>query len=103
MPNVEGDKLTKKKFKSYPIGYIHIDIAEVQTAERELCISTSIARADLLSFRSSAARTHLADFVSAYNFGRRLKNGLTAYEFICKICTKEPEQFRLDPIHHSGV
>ena len=31
-------------------------------------------------------RRHLADFVSAYNFGRRLKTlkGLTPYEFICK-------------------
>lgn len=31
--------------------------------------------------------THLADFVSAYNFGRRLKTlkGLTPYEFICEI------------------
>ena len=44
---------------------------------------------------------HLADFVSAYNFGRRLKTlkGLTPYEFICKIWTKEPERFKLDPIH----
>ena len=30
--------------------------------------------------------THLADFVNAYNFARRLKTlkGLTPYEFICK-------------------
>ena len=33
--------------------------------------------------------THLADFISAYNFGRRLKTlkGLTPYEYICKIWT----------------
>ena len=45
--------------------------------------------------------THLADFVAAYNFGRRLKTlkGLTPYEFICKIWTIEPNRFRLDPIH----
>lgn len=44
---------------------------------------------------------HLDDFVSAYNFGRRLKTlkGLTPYEFICKRWTSEPERFRLDPIH----
>lgn len=32
-------------------------------------------------------RTHLADFLAAYNFARRLKtlNGLTPYEYICKI------------------
>ena len=33
-------------------------------------------------------RTHLADFMAAYNFARRLKtlSGLTPYEYICKIC-----------------
>jgi hypothetical protein len=32
-------------------------------------------------------RTHLADFLAAYIFARRLKilNGLTPYEYICKI------------------
>jgi hypothetical protein len=46
-------------------------------------------------------RTHLADFVAAYNFGRRLKTlkGLTPDEFICKRWTLEPERFRLDPLH----
>jgi transposase InsO family protein len=45
--------------------------------------------------------THLADFINAYNFGRRLKTlkGLTPYEFICKSWTSEPNRFRLDPIH----
>jgi Integrase core domain len=35
-------------------------------------------------------RQHLADFVSAYNFARRLKTlkGLTPYEFICKTTAK---------------
>ena len=45
--------------------------------------------------------THLCDFVSAYNFARRLKTlkGLTPYEFICKQWTSEPERFKLNPIH----
>ena len=44
---------------------------------------------------------HLADFVAAYNFDRRLKTlrGLTPYEFICKCWTSEPERFILDPVH----
>lgn len=29
LPEVTGDKQPKKKFKTYPIGYFHIDIAEV--------------------------------------------------------------------------
>jgi transposase InsO family protein len=36
-------------------------------------------------------RNHLADFVAAYNFARRLKTlkGLTPYEFICKACAAQ--------------
>jgi len=48
-------------------------------------------------------RQHLDQFVAAYNFARRLKTlkGLTPYEFICKIWTKEPKRFRLDPTHQT--
>ena len=46
-------------------------------------------------------RSHLADFLDAYNFTRRLKtlSGLTPYEYICKIWTSEPDQFSLNSIH----
>ena len=46
-------------------------------------------------------RAHLADFLDAYNFARRLKtmSGLTPYEYICKIWTSEPNRFILNPIH----
>ncbi|MFV0512627.1 MAG: integrase core domain-containing protein, partial [Jhaorihella sp.] len=46
-------------------------------------------------------RSHLADFLDAYNFARRLKtlSGLTPYEYICKIWTSEPDRFILNPIH----
>ena len=200
LPDVEGDKSAKKKFKSYPIGYFHIDIAEVQTAEGKLYLYVAIDRTSKFAFvqvvrktgRTSASaflvaliaavpykihtvltdngiqftfplryadgptaryvthmfdmrcqengiehrltkvkhpwtngqvermnrtikeatvkryhydshqqlEAHLADFVSAYNFGRRLKSlkGLTPYEYICKIWTSEPERFTLNPI-----
>ena len=47
------------------------------------------------------AAGHLADFVTAYNFAKRLKTlkGLTPYEFICKLWTKEPDRFTLNPLH----
>ena len=46
-------------------------------------------------------RSHLADFLDAHNFARRLKtlSGLTPYEFICKIWTSQLDQFIVDPIH----
>jgi transposase InsO family protein len=201
LPEVEGDKPVKRTFKSYPIGYFHIDIAEVQTAQGKLYLYVAIDRTSKFAFvqvvgktgRTSASaflvalieavpyrihtvltdngiqftfppryahgptaryvthmfalrclengiehrltkvrhpwtngqvermnRTikdatvkrfhyddqrqfeiHLADFISAYNFGRRLKalRGLTPYEAICKHWTSEPERFRLNPIH----
>ena len=44
LPEVEGDKPAKKRFKAYPIGYLHIDIAEVQTAEGKLYLYVAIDR-----------------------------------------------------------
>jgi transposase-like protein len=196
LPDVEGDRPQKKKFKSYPIGYFHIDIAEVQTAEGKLYLFVAIDRTSKFAYaelhekagKMAAAgflrnliaivpyaihtvltdngiqftnrvqdrhafehifdrvcrehgvdhrltkikhpwtngqvermnrtikeatvkrfhyddhdqlRRHLADFVMAYNFGRRLKTlkGLTPYEHICKCWTNEPERFTLNPIH----
>ena len=47
-------------------------------------------------------RAHLQLFLDAYNHARRLKtlHGLTPYERVCQVWTKEPERFRLDPSHH---
>jgi len=209
LPDAEGGKPSKKKFKAYPIGFFHIDIAEVRTEEGKLHLFVAIDRtskfafvelhekattkiaADFLRnliaavpykvhtvltdngiqftipgaggaavcelkeamargepFRAHAfelccaknaidhrltkpkhpwtngqvermnrtikeatvqrfhyeshqqLRGHLADFVAAYNFARRLKTlkGLTSFEYICKCWTSRPEQFRLDPL-----
>ena len=48
-------------------------------------------------------RSHLADFIGAYNYARRLKTlrGLTPFEFVTKQWTTEPERFRIDPAHHT--
>ena len=210
LPQVEGEASVKRKFKAYPIGYFHIDIAEVRTAQGRLYLLVAIDRTSKFAFvelhekvarrtaadflrhfiaavpykvhtvltdngthfttpgnaRSAAPnikaaidagepvwahafeyacarcdidhrltkpkhpwtngqvermnrtlkdatvkryfyethdelRTHLDDFVSAYNFARRLKTlkGLTPYEFICKSWTSQPERFTLNPIH----
>ena len=195
LPDVEGDKPAKTKFKSYPIGYLHIDIAEVQTAQGKLYLFVAIDRTSKFAYvelhkratKMIAAeflrnliqalpyqihtiltdngiqfknreqdrtamehifgrtcrengiehratkvkhpwtngqvermnrtikdatvkrfyyesheqlRRHLADFVTAYNFGRRLKtlSGLTPYEFICKTWTSQPQYFSHNPL-----
>ena len=57
LPDVEGDKPDKKKFKSYPIGYFHIDIAEVQTAEGKLYLYVAIDRTSKFAFVQLVKKT----------------------------------------------
>src|SRR5437868_9104106 len=44
LPDVEGDRPAKKKFKAYPIGFFHIDIAEVRTQQGKLHMFVAIDR-----------------------------------------------------------
>jgi transposase InsO family protein len=197
LPQIEGDKPKRSRFKSYPIGFVHIDIAEVHTEEGRLYLFVAIDRTSKFAFarlvesagKIEAAqflrdlieavpyrihtvltdngiqftprkqdiyngrhifdrvceqhgiehrltkvnhpwtngqvermnrtikeatvrryhydshdqlRAHLQLFVDAYNHARRLKTlrGLTPYEFICQVWTKDPDRFGLDPSHH---
>ena len=43
LPEVEGNK-PMKKFKRYPIGYFHFDIAEVRTGEGKIRLFVAIDR-----------------------------------------------------------
>jgi transposase InsO family protein len=47
---------------------------------------------------------HLAAFLDAYNFAKRLKTlrGLTPYEAICKAWADKPASFRYDPTHFTS-
>ena len=45
LPQVEGEASPKRKFKAYPIGFFHVDIAEVQTAQGKLYLFVAIDRA----------------------------------------------------------
>ena len=44
LPDVEGDKPRRQRLKRYPIGFFHMDIAEVQTAEGKLYLFVGIDR-----------------------------------------------------------
>ncbi len=50
LPEVEGDKPTKKRFKPYPLGYVHIDLAELRTAEGKLHLFIAIDRTSKFAF-----------------------------------------------------
>ena len=199
LPDMEGDKPKRQKFKRYPIGYFHVDIAELRTNEGKLYLFVAIDRTSKFAVaqlvdkanrktawefleivleavpykvhtiltdngiqfceqprnrntaysrpmrfdmicaangiehrltkpnhpwtngqvermnrtikdatvkryhydRHDHLRTHLSDFLNAYNYARRLKtlSGLTPYEYICKIWTSEPDRFILNPSH----
>ena len=66
LPDAGGEKAAKKKFKVYPIGFFHIDIAEVQTAEGRLYLFVAIDRTSKFAFvelHSKATRRVAADFL----------------------------------------
>ena len=44
LPDIDGDKPRKQRFKRYPIGFFHIDIAELRTAEGKLYLFVAIDR-----------------------------------------------------------
>ena len=46
LPAIEGETGRKKAFKRYPIGYFHIDIAEVRTEEGKLHLFVAIGPAN---------------------------------------------------------
>ncbi|MGA7323848.1 MAG: IS481 family transposase [Rhodomicrobium sp.] len=68
VPDIEGDKPAKKAFKKYPIGYFHIDIAEVRTEEGKLHLFVAIDRTSKFAFaqlHEKATRAVAADFLRA--------------------------------------
>jgi len=50
LPDVAGDKPKRKKFKRYPIGYIHVDIAEVRTEGGKLRLFVAIDRTSKFTY-----------------------------------------------------
>jgi transposase InsO family protein len=68
LPEMNGDKPPKKKFAKYPIGYFHIDIAEVRTEEGRLYLFVAIDRTSKFAFaelHDQATRRIAANFLRA--------------------------------------
>lgn len=125
LPEVTGDKEPKKRFKTYPIGYFHIDIAEVQTAEGKLYLYVGIDRTSKFTFvqlvkkaNRITASTFLEALVSAvpykinivladngiqFTFPPRYKDGPTAtymtHMFDMR-CQENAIEHRLTKVRH---
>src|SRR5919206_2657107 len=68
LPDTEGDKPRCSRFKAYPIGFFHIDIAEVHTEEGRLYLFVAIDRTSKFAFaqlHEKATRRIAADFLRA--------------------------------------
>jgi transposase InsO family protein len=66
LPQVDGEASPKRKFKAYPIGYFHIDIAEVRTAQGKLHLIVAIDRTSKFAFvelHEKVARRTAGDFL----------------------------------------
>ena len=50
LPALEEKNRTKKTFKPYPLGYVHIDIAEVRTEEGKLYLFVAIDRTSKFAY-----------------------------------------------------
>ena len=97
LPDMEGDKPAKKKFKSYPIGFFHIDIAEVQTTEGKLYLYVAIDRTSKFAFVqlvTSANRVTASAFLVALIAAVPYK--------IHTILTDNGIQFRYPPRYADG-
>ena len=97
LPDVDGDKPPKRKFKAYPIGYFHIDIAEVRTAEGKLQLFVAIDRTSKFAF---AQLVDKANRVTASAFLVALIEAVP-YK-IHTVLTDNGIQFRYPPRYANG-
>ena len=66
LPDEEGQAPTKKKFKDYPLGYLHLDFAEVYTEEGQRFLFVTLDRTSKVAFAElhpRATRTLAAGFL----------------------------------------
>ena len=73
LAQIEGDKPVKNKFKRYRIGYVHIDIAQVHTAQGRLYLFVAIDRVSRFAFVPLHQR---AGKIQAAQFLRELRQAL---------------------------
>ena len=68
LPETDDDKPLRSKFKRYPLGYFHIDIAEVRTEEGRLYLLVAIDRTSKFAFaelHEKATRRVAGNFLKA--------------------------------------
>ena len=98
LPDMEGDKPKRSKFKRYPIGFFHIDIAEVQTGEGKLYLFVGIDRT------SKFAVTQLVDKADRKTAWEFLQHMLEAVPYqVHTILTDNGIQFAEQPRNRNTI
>jgi len=120
LPDVDGDKPARKKFKRYPIGFFHIDIAEVRTDEGKLYLFVAIDRTSKFAFvrleekaGKMAAAQFLRDLVAAVpyrihtiltdngiQFTNRKKDTHAFLHIFDRVCEHNRIEHRLTKVNH---
>jgi transposase InsO family protein len=98
LPEVEGEKASKKKFKKYPIGYFHIDIAQLRTEEGRLYLFVAIDRTSKFAYaelHEKSDRTVASDFLSTLV-------SIVPYK-IHTVLTDNGAQFCVQPRYRNGA
>ena len=97
LPEIEGDKALKKPFKAYPIGYFHLDIAEVHTEEGKLHLFVAVDRTSKLAF------ARLYDAANRKTASHFLEALIAAIPYkIHTVLTDNGVQFCYQPSQRSG-
>ena len=66
LPETDGNKAQRSRFKHYPIGFFHIDIAEVRTEQGKLYLFVAVDRTSKFAFvelHGKATRRVAGDFL----------------------------------------
>src|ERR671911_1410804 len=66
LPDTDGDKPQRSRFKAYPIGFFHLDIAELRTEQGKLYLLVAIDRTSKFAFvelHEKATRRVAGDFL----------------------------------------
>jgi len=58
LPEIEGNKSKRQRFKGYPIGYVHIELAELRTNEGKLCLLVAIDRTSKFAVAQLVAKAN---------------------------------------------
>ncbi len=120
LPEMTGDKEPKRKFKTYPIGYFHVDIAEVQTAEGKLRLFVAIDRTSKFAFvelHREAGKMIAAQFLrnliaavpyaihtvltdNGIQFTNQARHKYASHHIFDRVCDENGVEHRLTKVKH---